>query len=170
MRASCAYIGLGSNLGQPQRQLARALRAIARLPRVELRQVSSFYRSAPVGCDLPQADYVNAAVAVTTTMAPGALLTTLHGLERQQRRDRGGPVRRNAPRTLDLDLLLYGQRRIRSTLLTVPHPRMHERAFVLFPLLEIAPAVIIPGKGQARRCLRGVCDQRIRRLRNPIRR
>ena len=170
MNASRACIGLGSNLGQPQRQLARALRAIARLPHVRILRISSFYRSAPVGCELRQGDYVNAAALVNTSLRPQALLSVLHGIERRQGRDRSGSIRRNAPRTLDLDLLLHEGRQIRSAQLVVPHPRMHERAFVLLPLLEIAPTVIIPGKGLARRHLPRVRDQRIARLRNPIRR
>lgn len=170
MNAGRACIGLGSNLGQPQRQLVRALRAIARLAHVRVVRLSSFYRSAPVGCELPQGDYVNAAAMLTTSLPPHVLLSALHDIERQQRRDRTDSARRNAPRTIDLDLLLYGRLRIQADRLTIPHPRLHDRAFVLRPLLEIAPAVIIPGKGLARRYLGGVRNQRIARLRNPIRR
>ena len=170
MSASHAAIGLGSNLGGPQRQLVRALWAIARLPQVQLLRVSSFFRSAPVGCELPQEDYVNATAIVRTTLTPSALLAALRGIERRQGRDRGGASRRNAPRTLDLDLLLYAHRRIASVDLTIPHPRMHERAFVLRPLREIEPAAIIPGMGLARHRLRDALNQRIARLRNPIRR
>jgi 2-amino-4-hydroxy-6-hydroxymethyldihydropteridine diphosphokinase len=163
--ATLAYVGLGSNLAHPRRQLARAVRAIARLPRMRLVARSPNYASAPVGCDAPQPDYVNAVVAVRTALGPRALLAALQSIERDQRRRRGGGQPRNAPRTLDLDLLLYGRRRLRVPGLTVPHPRMHERAFVLRPLTDIAAAATIPGRGLARRFLGAVRSQRIARTR-----
>jgi 2-amino-4-hydroxy-6-hydroxymethyldihydropteridine diphosphokinase len=166
--AALAYVGLGSNLAHPHRQLARAVRAIARLPRVRLVAVSPSYTSAPVGCDTPQPDYVNAVAALRTTRAPRALLAALHGIERRQRRRRDDAPQRNAPRTLDLDLLLYGRRRIRLPGLTLPHPRMHERAFVLRPLVDLAPAATIPGRGLARRFLGAVRGQRIARTRTHV--
>ena len=127
--------------------------------------VSPHYASAPVGCDAPQPDYVNAVAAVRTTLAPRALLAALHTIERQQRRRRIDETRRNAPRTIDLDLLLYGRRRVNLPGLTVPHPRMHERAFVLRPLVDLAPTTAIPGRGLARRFLGAVRAQRIARTR-----
>ena len=112
-----------------------------------------------------QPDYVNAVAAVRTALAPRALLARLHAIERRQRRRRDASGARNAPRTLDLDLLLYGRRRIDGAHLAVPHPRMHERAFVLRPLADIAPAIVIPGRGLARRHWRAVRGQRIARTR-----
>jgi len=108
---------------------------------------------------------VNAVALVATSLAPRALLARMHAIERRQRRRRDASTARNAPRTLDLDLLLYGALRIRNPRLTVPHPRMHERAFVLKPLTDVAPAVRIPGRGTARRFLPRVRGQRIRRTR-----
>jgi len=163
--ATIAFVGLGSNLAHPRRQLARALRAIARVHGVQVIAASPNYASAPVGCDAPQPDYVNAVARVRTTLGPRWLLRALHGIERRQRRRRAEEPRRNAPRTLDLDLLLYGRRRIRLPGLTVPHPRMHERAFVLRPLVDLDPKATIPGHGLARRGLVAVRGQRIARTR-----
>jgi 2-amino-4-hydroxy-6-hydroxymethyldihydropteridine diphosphokinase len=160
-----AYLGLGSNLAHPRRQLARAVCAIRRLPRVEVVAVSPSYVTAPIDADAPQPDYVNAVVAVRTDLRPRPLLDALHSIERRQHRRRDHGVRRNASRTLDIDLLLYGRRRIRVPGLTVPHPRMHLRAFVLRPLLDVDAVATIPGQGLARRFLPGVRDQRIARTR-----
>lgn len=165
MSATLAYLGLGSNLAHPRRQLARAVRAIARIPRMRVVAVSPNYATAPVGSDAPQPDYVNAVVAVRTTLGPRALLAALQSIERRQHRRRNAEPQRNAPRTMDVDLLLYGRRRIRLPGLTVPHPRMHERAFVLRPLADVAAAATIPGRGLARRFLGSVRDQRIARTR-----
>jgi 2-amino-4-hydroxy-6-hydroxymethyldihydropteridine diphosphokinase len=165
VNATLAYLGLGSNLAHPRRQLARAVRAIEQLPGVQEVAVSPSYASAPIGCDVVQPDYVNAVAVVRTTLPPRALLAALHAIERRQHRRRASEPRRNAPRTLDLDLLLYGRRRIRLPALTVPHPRMHERAFVLRPLVDLSPAATIPGRGLARRCLGAVRGQRISRTR-----
>jgi 2-amino-4-hydroxy-6-hydroxymethyldihydropteridine diphosphokinase len=159
-----AFIGLGSNLAHPRRQLARALAGLDAVPRVRVLAVSPSYVTAPMGGP-PQPDYVNAVALVATTLAPRALLARLQDIERRQHRRRERAAPRNAPRTLDLDLLLYGARRIRTSQLTVPHPRMHERAFVLKPLTDLAPAVTIPGRGLARSFLRHVRDQRIARTR-----
>jgi 2-amino-4-hydroxy-6-hydroxymethyldihydropteridine diphosphokinase len=156
---------MGSNLAHPRRQLARAAVAIARLPRMRVIAISPNYASAPLGTETPQPDYVNAVVAVRTALGPRALLSALHAIERRQRRRRDFKAQRNAPRTLDLDWLLYGRRRIRLPGLTVPHPRMHERAFVLRPLADVAPGTTIPGRGLARRYLRSVREQRIVRTR-----
>jgi 2-amino-4-hydroxy-6-hydroxymethyldihydropteridine diphosphokinase len=161
--ASVAYIGLGSNLGHPRRRLARALTELARLPRSHLVAASGNYLTAPVGASEPQPDYVNAVVALRTALAPGVVLRHLRAIERRHGRQRG--ERRNAPRLLDLDLLLFGRRRLSQSRLVVPHPRMHERAFVLRPLLDIAPAATIPGRGAARTWLRSVRGQRIDRTR-----
>ena len=160
-----AYLGLGSNLSHPRRQLARAVRAIGRLPRVEVLAVSPSYVTEPIGAETAQPDYVNAVVAVRTNLRPRPLLNALHSIERRQHRRRDHAVKRNASRTLDIDLLLYGRRRIRVPGLTVPHPRMHLRAFVLRPLLDVDAVATIPGHGLARRFLTDVRDQRIARTR-----
>ena len=159
-----ACIGLGSNLDHPRRQLSRAVRALARLPRTRLLAVSGNYISAPVGTPGSQPDYVNAVALVDTALAPRALLARLLAIEHRQRRRRV-PGMRNAPRTLDLDLLLFGRRRMRVESLALPHPRMHERAFVLRPLADLAPGAVVPGHGPVRGLLRTVADQRIARTR-----
>jgi 2-amino-4-hydroxy-6-hydroxymethyldihydropteridine diphosphokinase len=159
-----AFVGLGSNLSHPRRQLARAVRALGRLPRMRVVAVSPNYATAPIGCQTPQPDY--AVVAVRTALGPRALLHALHSIERRARRRRDRETRRNAARTLDLDLLLYGRRRLRVPGLTVPHPRMHQRAFVLRPLVDIDLVATIPGHGLARRLLRSVRDQRVVRTRS----
>jgi 2-amino-4-hydroxy-6-hydroxymethyldihydropteridine diphosphokinase len=123
------------------------------------------YVSAPLGVDGPQPDYVNSVVVVRTVLGARALLAALHGIERRQLRRR---PRRNAPRTLDIDLLLFGRRRIRIPGLVVPHPRMHERAFVLRPLADVDAAARIPGRGLARRYLPSVRGQRIARTRTRV--
>ena len=164
--ATVVIVGLGSNLAHPRRQLARAVFAIARLPGTQLVRVSRNYVSAPVGSTTPQPDFVNAAVAARTTLAPRALLRFLQAIERRQMRRRDAETHRNSPRTLDLDLLLYGRRRLHLAQLRVPHPRMHERAFTLRPLRDIAPAAIIPGRGLARHFLSAVKLQRIARTRS----
>jgi len=162
--ASVAYIGLGSNLGHSRRRLARALAELSRLPRSRILTASGNYVSEAVDAASPQPDYINAVAAVRTELSPGALLRHLHAIERRHGRRRRNELR-NAPRTLDLDLLLFGRRRFAQPRLTVPHPRMHERAFVLRPLLDIARAATIPGRGAARPWLHRVHGQRIGRTR-----
>lgn len=137
-----AYLGLGSNLDDPAAQVTRAIDAIAALPDSALRAVSSLYRNPPMGPQ-DQPDYVNAVVAIETRLAPRALLDAMQAIERSQGRDRSG--QRWGPRTLDLDLLIYGERVLDEDHLKVPHPGLAERAFVLVPLAEIAPQVSIPG-------------------------
>lgn len=129
-----AWIALGANLGDAPAQLLRAMQHIHALPQTQLVHASSLYRSAPVDAQGP--DFINAVVEVATTLVPLDLLTNLQGIENAAGRLR--PYR-NAPRTLDLDILLYGTQTIDTERLTVPHPRMHERAFALLPLHEIAP-------------------------------
>ena len=130
------------------------------LPRTRITARSSFYRSAPVGYE-SQPDFVNAVASVDTRLAPGELLEGLQGIERRHGRERSFP---NAPRTLDLDILLYGEEQIARPGLTVPHPRMHQRAFVLRPLVEIAPETVIPGRGSARALLDQCTGQQVERL------
>ena len=155
-----AYVGVGSNLEEPRGQVEQALDELALLPETRLLKKSSLYRSAPVGY-AEQPEFINAVAAIDTELAPIALLQELQGIEARHGRARSF---RNAPRTLDLDLLLYGNMDENDADLTVPHPRMHERAFVLQPLVEIAPAACVPGRGLARELLAGCAGQRIEKL------
>ena len=159
MAREAVYVGLGSNLGDGQAHLAAAFESLARLPGTRLVARSSLYRSAPVDAIGP--DYVNAVARLETTLEPQALLARLQGIESTQGRKR---PHRNAPRTLDLDLLLHGDRCIDEPGLSVPHPRLHERGFVLVPLLEIAPGLVVPGLGPAASWLAAVAGQPIARL------
>lgn len=155
-----SYIGLGSNLGESVAQLRQALIDLDRLPGTRVLSQSSFYRSAPVGF-LDQPDFVNAAAKLSTSLTPQQLLTELLKIERRYGRER---TFANAPRTLDLDVLLYGELQIDEPALTVPHPQMHKRAFVLQPLLEIAPNCVIPVIGSARQAMQGCLDQVLEKL------
>lgn len=139
-----AYIGLGANLGDPPAQLRRALQLLSQQAGVQLKQQSSFYRSAPLGPP-DQAHYCNAVAAIETTLTAQDLLSCLLEIERTMGRERSG--QRWQPRLIDLDLLLYGDEQIDLPGLRVPHPEMHKRNFVLLPLAEIAPEVQIPGFG-----------------------
>ncbi|WP_297529355.1 2-amino-4-hydroxy-6-hydroxymethyldihydropteridine diphosphokinase [Thiohalobacter sp.] len=136
-----ACIGLGSNLGEPERQLRQAVAALASLPESRLLAVSSLYRNPPMG-PADQPDYLNAVALLETGLEPEPLLDALQAIERAQGRLRDGT--RWGPRTLDLDLLLYGARCIDSPRLQVPHPGLAVRAFVLAPLVEIAPELALP--------------------------
>lgn len=140
-----ATVGLGANLNDPAAQVDYALAELDRLPGTRLIARSRLYASAPVGY-VDQPDFVNAVAQVETTLSPRALLEALLEIEHCHGRERSF---RNAPRTLDLDLLLYGDARFHEDGLSLPHPRMHERAFVLLPLIEIAPDTRIPGAGRA---------------------
>jgi len=135
-----AYIALGSNLGHPLSQLRTALASLAALPHTELQSVSSGWRSAAVGPG-EQPDYLNAVAMITTELAPDALLQALQHIEAAQGRER---TEHWGPRTLDLDILLYGDLVISTAQLTVPHPRMGERNFVLYPLREISNTNLLP--------------------------
>ena len=154
---STAWVGLGANLGDARAQIAAALGALAQLPQSRLLRASSLYASAPVDAQGP--DYLNAVAELATDLAPLALLHALQAVEAAAGRQR--PYR-NAPRTLDLDLLLYDGLRLQTPALTLPHPRMHERAFVLLPLAELWPAAVTPAQ------LAAVAGQRIVRL-EPVR-
>jgi 2-amino-4-hydroxy-6-hydroxymethyldihydropteridine diphosphokinase len=158
-----AYIGLGANLGDPARQLRRAVAALATLPATRVVVCSSLYRSAPVGV-AAQPDFVNAVCALETALAPAELMQRLLDIERAFGRVRG--AEQGGPRALDLDLLLYGALILATPALTVPHPRLHERAFVLLPLSEIAPALTLPGHGGIGALLRACADQRVELLEN----
>lgn len=155
-----AFIALGSNLQDPKAQVARAFDDIAALPQTRLARQSSLYRTAPVGYD-NQPDFINAAAEVATTLPALELLHALLALEASFGRDRPFP---NAPRVLDLDLLLYDDLVMQTSELTLPHPRMHERGFVLYPLSEIAPDLDIPGKGRVTDLLQACAYQGVERL------
>ncbi|WP_427915350.1 2-amino-4-hydroxy-6-hydroxymethyldihydropteridine diphosphokinase [Ramlibacter sp. MMS24-I3-19] len=135
--AVTAYVGIGANLGDARAAVLAAIDALGQLPHTTVAARSSLYRTAPVDATGP--DFVNAVAAIDTRLTAPDLLAALQQLELEAGRERPW---RNAPRTLDLDLLLYGQARIESAALVVPHPRMRERAFVLVPLAEIAPALV----------------------------
>ncbi|MFZ5555727.1 MAG: 2-amino-4-hydroxy-6-hydroxymethyldihydropteridine diphosphokinase [Pseudomonadota bacterium] len=138
-----AFIALGSNLQQPRRQVADAVREIGATAGIRVTARSSLYRTTPVGY-LDQPDFINAVIAVETDLTPRELLEALLRIERAHGRAREFP---NAPRTLDLDILLYDGATVHEPGLTIPHPRMHERAFVLKPLAEIAPELVLPDHG-----------------------
>jgi 2-amino-4-hydroxy-6-hydroxymethyldihydropteridine diphosphokinase len=132
-----AYVGVGSNLDQPANHVRRAMDEMAAIRATQLRAKSSLYRSTPMGY-AAQPDFVNAVVALETSLSAKDLLQELQAIEKRHGRERSFA---NAPRTLDLDLLIFGNERIAAQDLVVPHPRMHERAFVLRPLLEVAPGL-----------------------------
>lgn len=157
--AVLAYVGVGANLNQPRAQVEQGIDALRRLPQTQVTACSSLYASAPV--EAPGPDYVNAVVALQTTLGAAPLLHALQTIEARFGRQRST---RNAPRTLDLDLLLYGDLHCDDPALRLPHPRLHLRAFVLRPLLDIAPQLQVTGLGPLSAWLDGVRDQPIRRL------
>jgi len=157
---SLAYVGIGSNLQDPAAQVKSALAELTRIPRSRVLKSSSLYRTAPVGFrDQPQ--FINAVASLETALAPLELLGELQQIEKLHGRQRSF---KDAPRSLDLDLLLYGELVMTTPALTVPHPRMHQRGFVLKPLLEIAPGVLIPGIGPAAARLPECADQTVERI------
>ncbi|GGP22844.1 2-amino-4-hydroxy-6-hydroxymethyldihydropteridine diphosphokinase [Silvimonas iriomotensis] len=155
-----AFVALGANLDDPAAQLAAAVKALGELPHTTLVACSRFYASAPVGY-ADQPDFVNAVAAVDTGLTPDELLQGLLQIEAAQGRER---TFRNAPRTLDLDVLLYDSITRNDAHLVIPHPRMHERAFVLVPLAEIAPDTVIPGLGPVTAFLGKVASQTLHPL------
>lgn len=154
-----AFVALGANLGDAAATLRGAVEALAALAQTRLVACSSLYRSAPVDAAGP--DFVNAVAELETALDPAALLDALQAIEQRFGRVRG---ERNAPRTLDLDLLLHGDAVLDTARLRLPHPRLHRRAFVLVPLAEIAPGLHLPGLGGVQRFLPGVADQAVERL------
>lgn len=154
------FIGLGSNLEEPREQLRRAFVDLDKLPHTRLVNRSSLYQSAPIGY-LDQPNFVNAVAQLSTALTPQALLQGLLQIEHLHGRER---TFLNAPRTLDLDLLLYDAVQLHEHGLTIPHPQMHLRAFVLQPLLEIAPDCAIPAIGSAVHALQACNDQTLERL------
>lgn len=148
-----AYVGLGSNLGDREATLRVALEQLAAEPGIQLVAVSRVRETEPVGV-LDQPRFLNAAAAVETELPPRELLERLLGIERRLGRARSGP--RFGPRTIDLDLLLYGDEAVDEPGLEVPHPRLHERAFVLEPLAELDPGLVVPGRGPVSALLAGL--------------
>lgn len=155
-----AYIGLGANVGEPARQVRAGASALGQLPGTRVVCCSSLYRSAPVGVTA-QPDFINAVCAVDTALAAPELMQALLEIERRYGRDR--TAEKGGPRPLDLDLLLYGSQTLATDALTLPHPRMHERAFVMIPLAEIAPELDIPNRGTVSRLLRECAGQKVER-------
>lgn len=160
MAKIAAYIALGSNLSDPIAQIEQAWNDLDTLPETRLNACSSLYLSKPVGY-ADQPDFINAAAGVITQLSPRALLAALLGIEARHGRNR---TFKNAPRSLDLDLLLYDGLIMHEHGLTLPHPRMVERAFVLAPLAEIAPDALIPGHGKVIDCLARTDSRDLRRL------
>ena len=148
-----AYVGLGANLGDREGTLRAAVAALDALEGVRVVAVSSFHETEPVGY-LEQPRFLNGAAAVDTTLAPRELLDALLAVERSLGRTREGP--RFGPRTIDLDLLLYGDESVDEPGVRVPHPRLHERAFALEPLAELDPGLVVPGHGPLKTLLRNL--------------
>ena len=155
-----AYVGLGSNLQDPRRQIQSAFAELDGMPHTRLVKQSSLYRTAPLGY-ADQPDFVNAVAQLETGLPAERLLAELQEVENRHGRERSFA---NAPRTLDLDLLLFGEAVIQTPALTLPHPRMHERAFVLKPLYEVAPHASIPGIGAIRACLEKTTGQKTEKI------
>jgi 2-amino-4-hydroxy-6-hydroxymethyldihydropteridine diphosphokinase len=154
-----AFVGLGANLGDAQGTVQRATIALGSIPSTRLITQSSLFRTAPI--DATGNDYVNSVAQLETTLDASTLLSHLQRIEDVFGRERPFP---NAPRTLDLDLLLFGQQRIVTADLIVPHPRLTERAFTLIPLLQLDPLLIIPGRGPAHQFVANVAGQAIRKI------
>lgn len=154
-----AFVGLGANLGDARSAVESAVAALGTLPKSTLVAVSPLYRSTPVDAQGP--DFINAVAELRTTLAPHALLHALQRIEHTHGRERRYV---NAPRTLDLDLLLYGTLCIHDAELTLPHPRMHRRAFVLAPLGQLATGLVVPGQGRVEELLAGVPEQSVVRM------
>lgn len=150
------YIGIGANLGQAEAMVRTAFDLLHALPTTTLIERSALFRTAPIEADGD--DYINAVAGIQTQLAPANLLTALQAIEQEQGRVRS---HRNAARTLDMDILLYGQQQLQTASLIIPHPRLTQRAFALIPLLQIAPFITVPGYGPAHAFVQSVADQRI---------
>jgi|SRR5450830_985811 len=158
-----AFVALGSNLQHPELQVGSAINELNTLPQTTLTQASSLYKTAPVGYD-NQPDFINAVAEVETVLSASELLNALLALENSHGRERPFP---NAPRVLDLDLLLFDDVTMQTTTLTLPHPRMHLRGFVMQPLAEIAPDVIIPNIGKVSDLAANCANQAVERMNHP---
>ncbi len=150
-----AFIGIGSNLDDPIAQVRSAITALTAIPQTRMAAHSQLYRNPPMG-PIDQPDYVNAVAALTTALSAEALLAQLQRIEAEAGRTRNGV--RWGPRPLDLDLLIYGDQRIQTDQLSVPHPGIPDRAFVLYPLAEIAPQLLVPGMGAVSTLLAAIDD------------
>jgi 2-amino-4-hydroxy-6-hydroxymethyldihydropteridine diphosphokinase len=160
-RRVTACIGLGSNLDDPAAQVRAGIAALDALAGSRVLSCSALYRTAPVGV-AAQPDFINAVCLLETSLDAASLMRALLEVERRHGRVRG--AEKGGPRTLDLDLLLYGEEILDSPEVTVPHPRLHERAFVLAPLAELAPDLVVPGRGPVRALLAACAGQRVERL------
>ncbi len=159
------YIALGSNLECPPLQITRAIRALAKLPSTRIVKQAPWYRSLAIGPG-PQANYINTVVAITTTLTPLRLLKALQSIEQQQKRKHRV---RWGPRTIDLDILLYGRKTLNRearnrNALIIPHPRLQQRNFVLYPLADIAPHLVLPDQTPLQQLLANCCPEGIVRL------
>ncbi len=159
MILNTAFIGIGANLGNALQQTQDAITSIKNFDQIHVKAVSSFYQTEPI--DSSGNDYINAVICIETSLDPLPLLDILFQIENHFGRKRPYV---NAPRTLDLDLLLFNDLQINTPRLILPHPRMHERAFVLIPLIEICPNITIPNKGAALHFIKSVSNQRISRI------
>jgi len=158
------FVGLGSNMNEPLKQLEKAVAAIRQIPDTTVQKLSGMYASAPMGPE-DQPDYMNAVVELQSGLDAQVLLESLQMIEQQQGRCRDGE--RWTQRTLDLDILLYGNDVIHTDTLTIPHPGMHQRSFVLQPLKELDATIVIPGRGNINDCLDGdLLGEVINRLEN----
>ncbi len=160
MSAVHAVVALGGNIDGPEAHVTRAFGELARLPQTSVLVRSSLYRTAPVGYT-DQPAFINACALLETALAPRALLEGLLAIERAHGRVRDIP---NGPRTLDLDIVLFGEQLVDEPGLVIPHPRAHERAFVLDPLLEVWPQAVLPGRGPAAACRKRLASGGIERL------
>ena len=167
MNHTRCYVALGANLGEPIATVRAAIAALRDLPGMQLVSASPLYRTAPIGLK-HQPDFINAVVAIgggsSAPTEASKFMQALFRIEEKFGRQREPSGARNLARTLDLDLLLFGDQISDDTSLTLPHPRMHQRAFVLAPLAEIAPDLMIPGRGRVTDLLKLCVDQRIERL------
>lgn len=158
--SSIAYIAIGSNLSDPMGQVLSAIKQIESMPKSRFIKKSSYYSSSPDGYK-DQPDFINAVVSIETELTPHQLLSELQKIEYLHKRERSFP---NAPRTLDLDILLYGHMKLNDSILTIPHPRMHDRAFVIFPLQEIDRNITIPSKGVVAKIAKGLDPKNAKRI------
>ena len=159
-----AYIGLGSNLGDPEKQVLHAVQTLGKLPEIQLLNRSSLYRSSPMGM-AEQPDFVNAVAKISTDLYPMELLAILQEIEQQHQRVR--TAQRWGPRTLDLDILLYGDLQMHTKELQIPHPGIGEREFVLIPLQEMEEDLMIPGKGSLRELIGKLPEYQLTRIATP---
>ena len=150
-----AYVGVGANLGEREETIRAATHLVAEHPEITLLESSSLRETEPWG-PVAQPRYLNGVLAVTTELTPRQLLDALLAVEQRLGRDRSATEERYGPRVIDLDLLLYGDLVVIEPGLELPHPRMHERAFVLEPLVELAPGLVVPGRGTVEELLAGI--------------